>query len=88
MTSMTTKGDNMEDNKLDEVLTLLKSMQKGKLTHDELIIIRQIIQEKKEEAELRRVIKQRVLSKGAIAIAVGLGAALFYGLNHMIKPYF
>lgn len=78
----------MEDKKLDEILSLLRVMQKGKLTSEELILVRQIIKEKQEEAELRKVIKTKLLSKGALVMMGGLVSALAYALHHYLKAYF
>ena len=78
----------MEDKKLDEILSLLRVMQKGKLTSEELILVRQIIKEKQEEAELRKVIKTKLLSKGALVMMGGLVSALAYSLHHYLKAYF
>lgn len=47
---------------MDEILALLKEMRKTRISHEELIFLRELIEEKKLEKESWRAIRNKVIS--------------------------
>lgn len=68
----------MTHNKLDKIVELLEKKDHDRLTKEELVLVRELIEKLKEDKEIRKALKTKLLSHGMLAGLTAIGSILSY----------